>query len=71
MRRLAILSLAMMSLSLFGAKKETFFAYRSFWPESAAMRAFGEAGTHSILLANHIVNFHHSGFGTKHTFGML
>jgi len=24
--------------------KEKFFAYRSFWPETAAMRAFGEAG---------------------------
>ncbi len=31
-------------VSLFAAAKEKFFAYRSFWPESAAMRQFGEAG---------------------------
>ena len=30
--------------SAYGAKKERFFAYRSFQPEAAAMRAFGEQG---------------------------
>ncbi|MBP3357526.1 MAG: hypothetical protein J6K91_01325, partial [Opitutales bacterium] len=54
MKRLTILFLAMLSLSLYGAKKETFFAYRSFWPESAAMRAFGEAGidTYAVMPSN-------------------
>ena len=54
MKRLTILFLATLSLSLYGAKKETFFAYRSFWPESAAMRAFGEAGidTYAVMPSN-------------------
>ena len=30
--------------SVFSATKEKFFAYRSFWPETAAMRQFAEAG---------------------------
>ncbi len=48
------ISLMIISLSLFGAKKETFFAYRSFWPETAAMRQFAEAGidTYAVMPSN-------------------
>jgi len=40
---IAIIAVFAAAFSSAGSK-EKFFAYRSFWPETAAMRAFGEAG---------------------------
>ena len=53
-RNILVLIIATLLLPLFAKKKETFFAYRSFWPESAAMRAFGEAGidTYAVMPSN-------------------
>ena len=45
MKKILLFLLAISStFSIYGAKKEKFFAYRSFWPETAAMRQFAEAG---------------------------
>ncbi|MBQ6533965.1 MAG: hypothetical protein IJI37_02245, partial [Opitutales bacterium] len=45
MKKIIIASLAVFAAAFSHAdSKEKFFAYRSFWPETAAMRAFGEAG---------------------------
>ena len=49
-----VISLLAVSFPLLGAKNETFFAYRSFWPETAAMRQFAEAGidTYAVMPSN-------------------
>ena len=54
MKIFTIISLITISLTLFGSKKETFFAYRSFWPETGAMRQFAEAGidTYAVMPSN-------------------
>jgi len=45
MKKIIIATLAVFAAAFSHAdSKEKFFAYRSFWPETAAMRAFGEAG---------------------------
>ncbi len=45
MKKLLLLAGALLAFaSLYSSTKEKFFAYRSFWPETAAMRQFAEAG---------------------------
>ncbi|MBQ6533563.1 MAG: hypothetical protein IJI37_00175, partial [Opitutales bacterium] len=45
MKKTIIATIAILAAAFSHAdSKEKFFAYRSFWPETAAMRAFGEAG---------------------------
>ncbi len=41
---LLLVSILFAFASLFSSTKEKFFAYRSFWPETAAMRQFAEVG---------------------------
>ena len=54
MKNVLFLIITFVAITSIGDTKEKFFAYRSFFPETAAMRAFGEAGinTYAVMPSN-------------------